>query len=141
MNVQPSSDDAAIDALIAREMNELSVQERAKVLEDIHGVSGEGEEISLEALHKALDDMTAALEKLPRNTIKAWNKAIFLRPSLVDDDEFKLMFLHLSNFDAKAAALRMANFFTVKEGLFGSDKLAKNITLDDLDEHAKKILK
>lgn len=45
----------------------------------------------------------------------------------------RLMFLRATNFDAKAAAIRMATFFEAKLQLFGPDVLCRHIRQSDLD--------
>ena len=50
------------------------------------------------------------------------------------------MFLRSCQFDVKFAALRMVGYFEKKAELFGVDKLAKDITLGDLEEPDRKAL-
>jgi hypothetical protein len=62
------------------------------------------------------------------------NRAFFLRPSLENDNKFKLMFLRADLYDTPKAANRMAKYFDLKCELFGEDKLVKPITVKDLSE-------
>jgi hypothetical protein len=48
---------------------------------------------------------------------------------------FRLRFLRSTEFDAPKAAQKLVDHFDFKMGLFGQEKLAQNITLDDLDEN------
>ena len=47
---------------------------------------------------------------------------------------FRIMFLRANRYDVKASANQMLLFFELKQQLFGHDKLAKDITIHDLDE-------
>ena len=125
-----SSDE--FDAALAKEMNELSVTEREKVLDDIHGVATVQEE-SPAFIAKSLREMDLALGVLPKVKRKALDRALFFKPSLLDDQKFKLMFLRADNYDSPLAAKRLARHFEEKLQLFGEGKLTKDITLEDLE--------
>jgi hypothetical protein len=133
-------DGSRIDADLAREMNELSVQEREKVFDDMHGVAETLEETQ-QLLTESLDGLDKALAKLPRTIRKAFDRAMFLRPELENGSSFKLQFLRAECFNIDLASKRMANFFTQKLKYFGEDKLVKNISLEDLQEREVDILK
>jgi hypothetical protein len=121
------------DADLAKEMNELSVQERSNVLEEFHGVADARDETP-EFVSSCISAFDEALAKIPKTKRRASEKAFFLRPSLQSDGKFKLMFLRADHYDATKTATRMANFFDWKSRLFGEEKLGKDITLDDLQE-------
>jgi hypothetical protein len=125
-------EDTVIDAEIAKEMNELSVQERERVYEDIHGVAEVPNE-TLELVVTSLAALDRAILKISKPKRRILDRAFFLKPSLRDDNEFKLMFLRADSYDATKAAKRMVKFFEVKSRLFGDEKLVKRITLEDLD--------
>jgi hypothetical protein len=120
------------DVALAKELFELSVQEREKVFDDIHGV-GNPEETP-EFVAGRLAQLDVALALISRAKRKAFDRAIFFKPSMSQDRKFKLMFLRADCFDATKAAERMAKYFKVKLSLFGEAKLAKRITLDDLSD-------
>ena len=119
--------------LLVNELNELSVKEREKVFEEIHGVATIQEETP-ELLTESLMAFKTKLNEIPKRKRKAMDRAFFLRPSLEKDEKFQLMFLRAERFDAGQAALRMARYFDHKLELFGEEKLAKPITLDDLSQ-------
>jgi hypothetical protein len=127
------------DAALANEMNELTVDERNRVLEEVHGVADMQEETP-EFIMTCLDQMDGALSKLSYSKRRDWDRATFLKPSLLKDSKFKLMFLRTDNYDGRQAAERLARFFVLKRDLFGEDKLVKNMTLDDLEEEDMTLL-
>jgi hypothetical protein len=129
-NAPPSS----LSADLAKEMNELSVNEREKVCDDIHGVA----EIPVEApefVAECVARFDQALTELPQKMRrKALERAFFLKPDLDKDTKFKLLFLRADYYDPFKAARRFAKYFEDKLALFGEAKLMKKITLDDLTE-------
>eukprot|EP00339_Tiarina_fusa_P005404 CAMPEP_0117052190 /NCGR_PEP_ID=MMETSP0472-20121206/36081_1 /TAXON_ID=693140 ORGANISM="Tiarina fusus, Strain LIS" /NCGR_SAMPLE_ID=MMETSP0472 /ASSEMBLY_ACC=CAM_ASM_000603 /LENGTH=513 /DNA_ID=CAMNT_0004766733 /DNA_START=115 /DNA_END=1653 /DNA_ORIENTATION=+ len=123
------------DADLAKQMNELSVQEREKVLEEIHGVADAAEE-SPEFLQSCIQALDAAIAKIPKAKRKALDKAFFLRPQYQQNDnnhhnKFKLMFLRADYYDPQKAAKRMAKFFDWKLKIFGEAGFVKDIALED----------
>ena len=77
-----------------------------------------------------------------KNFYDAYNKACFLAPTKYQDNRaFFLMFLRSTSFNIKAAVHKMIEYFNYKVKLFGWEKVAKDITLDDLDEDDMEALK
>eukprot|EP00934_Nitzschia_sp_Nitz4_P005869 Nitzschia sp. Nitz4//scaffold28_size193895//21364//22833//NITZ4_001625-RA/size193895-augustus-gene-0.289-mRNA-1//1//CDS//3329545862//5859//frame0 len=111
----------------------LSIVEREKALEELHGVADDTEETP-DLLERCLHEIREELTKLPIRRRKCWDRAVFLRPSLEHDDKHMLLFLRGSRFDAKDAAKRLAQHYEHKAELFGAERLPHQITLDDLDE-------
>lgn len=73
------------------------------------------------------------LAKYPLTKRRAFDRACFLKPSLGNDEKLYLLFLRAERFDEVAAARKLCLHFDHKMELFGEGKLAKKITLDDLD--------
>jgi hypothetical protein len=117
-------------SVVANQMNQMTLKERERVYEDIHGVS---DVISEEPLFVAqsLEQMEDEIGKIRKKT--AYERALFLSPPYVQDRDFRLMFLRCELFDAEKAAQRFVRFFDYKLDLFGPDRLMKDITLGDLD--------
>eukprot|EP00339_Tiarina_fusa_P004924 CAMPEP_0117013002 /NCGR_PEP_ID=MMETSP0472-20121206/10810_1 /TAXON_ID=693140 ORGANISM="Tiarina fusus, Strain LIS" /NCGR_SAMPLE_ID=MMETSP0472 /ASSEMBLY_ACC=CAM_ASM_000603 /LENGTH=482 /DNA_ID=CAMNT_0004716191 /DNA_START=113 /DNA_END=1561 /DNA_ORIENTATION=+ len=129
---QPDNDEA--DTALAREMNKLSVQERERVFDDMHGVAPVQEETP-DFVTGCLEAMDLALSLLAKVKRRALDRALFFKPSIETDKKFKLMFLRADAYDPRKAAKRMAKYFEEKLILFGEAKLTKRITLDDLTLH------
>jgi hypothetical protein len=127
--VQPYEEDA--DAVAAREMNQLSLEERERVYEEIHGVSDAIDE-EPHFVAQCLEQMEDEIRKIRKKT--AYERALFLSPIYVQSRDFRLMFLRAERFDPQRSAKRFVKFFEYKLELFGMDKLVKTITLGDLDE-------
>jgi hypothetical protein len=120
------------DAILAKELHELSLKQRERVFEEIHGVVGSyfnEDPTNLTLRFSELDEEIKKIKKKPE-----YERALFLSPRYVRDADFRLNFLRADGFDTSKAAQRMVNYFQHKMELFGEEKLVKKISLDDLDE-------
>jgi hypothetical protein len=129
--VDNPEDQEMSDAFLAKELTELSMQERERAYADVHGVSEEFEETP-ELIEQSLADIEVEINKVKKKS--AYDKALFLNSQHVRNREFRIMFLRADNFDAKKAAKRIILYFESKLELFGANLLAKDVTLNDLDE-------
>ena len=125
------------DADLAADMNALTYEERRVMEEDIHGVGDVVEETD-EMLEANLAEMRIALDRIPDSAKIAWDRAVFLRPSLATDRSLHLMLLRAARFDVPRAATLLVHRFEEKRFYFGDDLLIHRITWDDLtpEEHA-----
>lgn len=128
-----------IDALVAAELSQLSAEEREKVFEDIHGVVGEANGEDWSFMNSCLDELENHLITKKKGT--AYALAESLSKEYVSNKDFCVMFLRADDYDPNDAAERMIQFFELKKTLFGTDKLVKDITLDDLDSGSIECLK
>jgi hypothetical protein len=123
-----------VDAMIAGELNAMSLKEREVCYDDIHGVSDAIEETPefLKDKLKELDDELART---------AWNKKDAYLLAEADDQGFarciklRLKFLRTYAFDVKQAGERLLFFFDQKLQLFGRELLTKEVKLVDFDEN------
>jgi hypothetical protein len=121
---------AEASAMLAKEMNQLSVKEREKALEDVHGIARVVDEPQ-----EFIEACLALLEKELNNISNkaAYDLASSMSKEYTSRRTRRLMFLRAESFDPCKAASRMVRFFDEKYQLFGADKLTKDITLDDMD--------
>jgi hypothetical protein len=121
---------ADMDKMLAQEVHNLSLQERNRVYEEVHGVAEHLKE-DPEFVAHGLSEFDWHLSTI---RIKpAYDFALEQSPEYVNDRNFRLIFLRSTEFDAHKAAQKFVNHFDFKMELFGREKLARNITLDDLD--------
>jgi hypothetical protein len=121
---------AELSSMLAKEMNQLSMEEREMVLEDIHGIAR-----VIDEPQEFIDACLALVEKELTNISgkAAYDLAKFQSKEYVSSEKLRLMFLRAESFDPYNAASRMVRFFDEKYALFGADKLTKDIVLADLD--------
>jgi hypothetical protein len=125
------------DAFLAKELNQLSLKERERALEEVHGIpQALPEDPAVE--EEQLNVMEAELSKIKDK--KAYDRALFLSPRYVNNRFFRLLFLRAECLDGKRAAMKMVNHFQYKLELFGIEKLVKDIELEDLSEDDKEAL-
>ena len=95
----PDTDD--LDAVLAKDLAQLSMQQRERVLEDIHGVLPVKNE-DPKFVHDCLVQVEHEISQMKHK--EYYSKALFLAPSRVKDDAFRLMFLRATDFDPIRAA-------------------------------------
>jgi hypothetical protein len=136
-NITPNKkadDDDDPTAVIAQAMNDLSITEREKALEDMHGVSEMVQETP-ELIANTLQKMEEYLLKIHHKP--AYDLAIAIRADHVRDAKLRLMFLRADRFDPEAAAKRLTKVLDWKLKIFGKEKLCQPIGLNDLNDDAR----
>jgi hypothetical protein len=128
-----------IDALIAREMTRMSLDEREKALDDVHGI-GEVKEEDPAFVSSCLEAFEDHLQTIKQEDM-AYALAKAMSRQYVSAKNFRMMFLRADRYAPKDAAERMVRFFELKKRLFGAEKLVKDITLEDLDKDDMDALK
>jgi hypothetical protein len=123
------------EKVIAEELGKLTLDEREKAYEDVHGISTPVVETP-ELVEEYLRGMELELSRIPNKP--AFDLAILLSEPFVMDRKFRLGFLRAQAFDVRLAASRMARYFETKLELFGQEKLVKTIMLEDLDIETQK---
>eukprot|EP00980_Cylindrotheca_fusiformis_P000165 scaffold26_cov117-Cylindrotheca_fusiformis.AAC.6 len=128
------------DAILGEAMARLSVHEREKELEDLHGVikSNENKEPA-QSVNEWLQELDRQIYSIKHGTL--YEVAESMNREFVTNRDFRMMFLRAERYNPQAAATRMIKFLHIKGSLFGIDKLAKVITMNDLDEDDMQCLK
>lgn len=129
-----------LDALYAKDMFELTGQERDEALHDIHGVSDVIEESPefVQQQRTLLEQELSMLEssKLAKDSNKthAYRLAKQQNAEYLQSAEFQLLFLRADRWDAHDAAERIVQFLDMKLSLFGSELLTRHVTISDLSK-------
>jgi len=125
------------DKLVAASLQELPHSDRGDVLDDIHGVSQVIEESSTFLKERLLAfDRIINGKKRNRLNWRAYNIAESISKEYVENPAFRLQFLRSTSFDGDKAADRLADHFEEKLELFGESKLAKKISIEDMNSAA-----
>ena len=127
----------AIENYLAASMNKLSVQDREKILEEVHGVAKPDPEEETTVAVKLLR-LEAHLSSRKRGT--AYERAEQADPYYTSKRDFRIMFLRCNDYDPIAAAEQILRFFDMKQSLFGEEMMTNQITLENLDDNVKKCL-
>lgn len=128
----------AFEANFAKGMNNLSLKERERKFEEIHGVAEVIEEDPTEMVLLLAELQT----EINRIDLKPqYNRAMQLDPNYVQDPKFGLMFLRASRYDPKKAAARLVWFLEKKVEHFGAQTLCRTLRLSDLTQDDLETLK
>lgn len=121
---------------LAAEMNKLTVQERSEALDDVHCVGEELKETP-EMIQQSILEFERAVqqEKTP-----IYEMAVQQNRSFVECPSFRLKFLRANMHNVGRAVRQMMTFLRCKSILFGKDKVARDITLNDLNEEDMELL-
>jgi hypothetical protein len=134
-----NADNADIDAILAKEMADLSVQEREHVVQDIHGIADETfREEDNDFLQQRVQQFEDCLSRI--EVKRAYDQALYQSPGYVRNNQFRLLFLRSELFNVQAAAQLMVLHFEEKQRLFGADLLGRDILWDDLSDGDRKEL-
>mmetsp|Transcript_4294 Transcript_4294/g.10029 ORF Transcript_4294/g.10029 Transcript_4294/m.10029 type:complete len:347 (+) Transcript_4294:57-1097(+) len=121
----------AMDDLLSEALKKLTFEEREEHQEVLHGVN----DLVFEDdtfLNSALQELESHLANTKSGSV--YEMAESIDAAYVNDKAFRVMFLRANEYDAKSTADQMFRFFDLKNQLFGTDKLVKDITIEDLDD-------
>ena len=119
-----------VDILLAKEFSKLSVLERSKTYEELHGV-GECVEETPVFIEKALQQLDEEISKIRRKS--AYELAEEQNKEYVTNPTFRIMFLRASAFHPGKAAARLVGYFEGILKYFGESLLTKRIQYSDLN--------
>lgn len=123
-----------VDQFLSDEFNRLSLEEKDRVLFEIHGIASNDDP---EDLEQYFSDLQRYLCQIPEKN--AFEAAKYYITDYIKS--IRLMFLRSVRFDAKTAAEKLVNHFEMKQLLFGRGEiLARDIRYSDLCDGDIKIL-
>jgi hypothetical protein len=139
------------DVNLVEEWNQLSIEERNQVYEDVHGVVKDIPETP-ELLESSLAELQVELDKRSRARRltgssssggggSSYDLALAKGRSFVENPTFRLAFLRCERFDIENAAQRYLNYFDLVQYLFGDELLGREVTMDDLGPKETKELR
>lgn len=134
-NVDPK----AVEALLARELEQMSFEDREMMNEEIHGVRTLALDETPEMLEEGLRQLVIELETLP--STPCYDEAMGMSSPYVQDRSFKLKFLRAEMFDARKAAIRLEKYLSFHQLHFGTEALMRPIYLADLDKDDLEVLR
>ncbi|CAJ1939201.1 unnamed protein product [Cylindrotheca closterium] len=121
---------------LAAEMSKLTVQERSQALDDVHCVGEELKETP-KMIQQSLVEFECFVQQ-ERNPI--YEIACQQNRAYVEDPCFRLKFLRAKMHNVDRAVRQMMTFLKCKAMYFGNEKVACDITLNDLNEEDMKLL-
>jgi len=133
-----------VEALLAREWNQLTLQEREAINEEVHGVRDEYRDVvdkeTPELLHGSLRQLALELDAIPKKPAYHTCQTEYGATTWVNTAEFRLLFLRSEFFDAKKAAARIVAFLELSRSCWGDFVLEREVCLSDLSEQDRVLL-
>lgn len=129
------------DALLARDLNRMTVEQRSIVFDDVHGVRNlRPEETNPIKMMESLDGMNSAIHRI--EVKPAFDEAYRLDSQYVlRDKQFRMKFLRAEEYDFHQAAQRFVNYLDFTYELFGPLALMRPLFLDDLSKEEQNVVK
>jgi len=130
-----------VEALLTKELQQLSFEARNKIQEEVHGVLSMAPTETPEMIQKSLNQLEQAVSQLPVDVKPAYTKALAMDSPYVHAKEFRLRFLRAELFDAATAAVRFAKHLNLLDKYFGTEALVRPLRWDDLGKREQEILR
>jgi len=121
---------------LAAELYKLSVQERAKAMDDIHCLGEELKETP-EMVEKLLEEFDQIVRQVKT---PFYEMAVIQNREYVEDPSFRLRFLRCNMHNVHLSVRQMMDYLKYKATYFGEDKVAREITLDDFNDEDMELL-
>ncbi|KAL3918534.1 MAG: hypothetical protein SGILL_004189, partial [Bacillariaceae sp.] len=124
-----------VDAIMAKELNRLSVQDRTNIQEEIHGVqslacdeSKEHIEDSLRKLQEEIDNRHNLYDPSLRGAL---DQAMACKDSFVHSTQYRLQYLRADFFHPKKACRRLMVRLRLLQKYFGPSALQRSLKISD----------
>jgi hypothetical protein len=128
-----SKSKTTIDEILARELNELSLNDRIAIQEEIHCVKSNYIEETPQLIESSLLLLPDQIQAIPSADRAAYVDALITDNTYIQSKDFCLMFLRASLFDVKKAALGITRYTQLVFKLFGPAALNKPLQFSDLN--------
>ncbi|KAG7371364.1 hypothetical protein IV203_019934 [Nitzschia inconspicua] len=127
-----------IDNVLIQELNELSLNDREKTMEEIHGAHAQtvAQHEQPDKIQESLRQMRLEVQNTPPINKQAFEIAIAKDPRYVDHDKFWIRFLRAEEYDPRKAANRMMSFLEFNREFFGEHVLTRPVCQRDLSPAA-----
>ena len=132
-----------VDAQVARELNQLSLEERSRAIEELHGIHKstllDSNNVEEKKLSQTLQQMQCEIDQIPIK--EAYNEAVRLQSQYIFDKDFRSKFIRTEQYDPRKAAIRMVRFLDFTKELYGPQILFRPICLCDFNPTAIQLMK
>jgi hypothetical protein len=131
-----------VDTALAKELHKLSVQDRNKVQEEVHGVQFAVPEESPQMIETAMQCLQTEIQKIKGKPAYDYAmRSSQLDTTFIQSTEFKLRFLRAVLYDAKQAAGRYIRHLNLLQEFFGDAALQRPLQLSDLSKVERDCIK
>jgi hypothetical protein len=130
----PSINTSQVDSMLATSLQKLSVQDRSKIEEEIHGVRSLAVVETPEMVEEALAAFQREVDGLPISQKGAYEDAMVMDSKFVQDRDFHRKFLRAALFDPRRAATIFCQYLDLLLEYFGPQALERPLRYDDLSK-------
>jgi hypothetical protein len=130
-----------IDKKLAKELNEMSFNDRNILQEEIHCVNSTTIEETPQSLESSLQMLQQEIDALAPNQRVAYDDVLITASHYVKSADFCLKFLRTELFDAKKAALRLTAHVDHLLKAFGPEALTRPLRYTDLSKMEQEHMK
>jgi hypothetical protein len=137
-------DPSHVDYMLAKELQQMSFQDRNGVEEEIHGVHTCAVDETPELVHECMDQFQREIDASSIDLKDAYVEAILMNGTslkYVQDFNFRLKFLRAEKFDVKGAVRRFLLLLSGLRRYYGSFALERPLRHDDMDKASKDLLR
>lgn len=141
---QQQIDPGYVDSMLAKELHQMSFQDRIGIEEEIHGVHSMAVKETPDLINECMVQFQRELDATTIESKQAYEEALHMNEAsrmYVQDWHFRLKFLRAERLDVKAAVRR---FLLLLDGLkryYGSFALERPLRHNDLDKSSKDLLR
>lgn len=128
------------DALLAYELNQLSLKERMEINEEVHGVRDQYRRVeeTSQLISESLQKLSVEIEEIRHKP--AYEKSQKFPNTWVNTVEFRLIFLRCELFDVQKAAARFVAILELFVEYIGEYALEREIHLSDFSENERRMM-
>ena len=134
-------DNQAFDALLAKELNDLSLENRTEIMEEMHCVKCPTVEETPQLVQSSINSLQKEIEELPPNDREAYEDSLVMDSQYFLQEDVQLKFLRAERFNAKRAAVRLAKNAKILLEHFGPIALQRELRLSDLGKNEQELLR
>jgi hypothetical protein len=134
-------DQKKMDRILAQEMNKLSMTDRNRIQEEIHGVYNAAPSETPEMIEQVLQDFCQHINTVPPEKSVAYRQALASNSRYVHDRDFQLKFIRAEVYNVPNAVKRFMAYLDLTYEHFGSEVLFRPILQIDLSKIEVKVMR
>ena len=130
----------SVDERLARELNDLSFENRAEIMEEMNCVKSSTEEETPQFIKFSIGCLQEEIAALPLADREAYEESVATESQYYLQQEVQLKFLRADKFNAKLAAVRTTKNARMLLKYFGPIALQRPLQYSDLSKKDQKLL-
>jgi hypothetical protein len=129
-----------VDAVLAKEMGQLSFEVRNKIQEEVHGVESFCPRETPEMLDEALRRFQQEIDLIPTKRAYDYAQSV-LRSQYIHEKEFRIRYIRLALFNVKEAAAKFTVHLDFLLDYIGEEALQRPLRYSDLNATVQEVFR